>query len=36
MDSRVKYPTPQGSPETKPFWDATAQGKLLIKRCTAC
>jgi uncharacterized protein len=36
MDSKVKYPTPQGNPETKPFWDATVEGKLLIKRCTAC
>jgi len=31
-----KYPAPQGNPETKPFWDAAAQGKFLIKRCTAC
>ena len=36
MDSTVKYPTPQGNPETKPFWEATVEGKLLIKRCTAC
>jgi uncharacterized OB-fold protein len=36
MDSKVKYPTPQGNPETKHFWEQTAQDKLLIKRCTAC
>ncbi len=31
-----KIPTPQGNPETKPFWDAAAEGRFLIKRCTAC
>jgi uncharacterized OB-fold protein len=31
-----KIPAPQANPETKAFWDAAAQGKLLIKRCTAC
>src|SRR5262249_21907599 len=29
-------PAPPVNPETKPFWDAAAQGRLLIKRCTAC
>src|ERR1700751_2652870 len=29
-------PPPPVNPETKPFWDAAAQGRLLIKRCTAC
>ncbi len=23
-------------PETRPFWDAAAQGRLLLKRCVAC
>ncbi|ACF02106.1 protein of unknown function DUF35 [Rhodopseudomonas palustris TIE-1] len=36
MNSPVKYPAPQGSAETKPFWDAATEGKLLIKRCTSC
>jgi uncharacterized OB-fold protein len=36
MDGKVKYPAPQGNPETKQFWDAAASGRLLIKRCTAC
>ena len=36
MDSAVKYPPPLVNPETKPFWDATVDGKLLVKRCTAC
>jgi uncharacterized OB-fold protein len=36
MADKPKYPTPQGNPETKPFWDAASQGEFLIKRCTAC
>ena len=36
MAEAKKYPTPQGNPETAPFWDAAKQGKFLIKRCTAC
>ena len=27
---------PPVNPETKPFWDAAAEGKLLIKKCLAC
>ena len=29
-------PGPPTNPETEVFWDAAAQGKLLIKRCKAC
>jgi len=29
-------PAPAVSVETKPFWDAAAQGRFLIKRCKAC
>jgi hypothetical protein len=29
-------PAPQVTPETRPYWEATAEGRLLIKRCTAC
>jgi uncharacterized protein len=29
-------PPPPVNPETRPFWDAAAGGKLLVKRCTAC
>lgn len=36
MNDKAKLPTPQGNPESKPFWDAAAQGKFLIKRCTSC
>ena len=31
---KIFAPTP--TPETQPFWDAAAKGKLLVKRCTAC
>jgi uncharacterized protein len=36
MSEAKKYPAPVTNPETKTFWDAAAQGKFLIKRCTAC
>jgi uncharacterized OB-fold protein len=29
-------PAPPIDPETKPFWDAAAEGRLLIKHCLAC
>ena len=29
-------PAPPVDPETRHFWDATARGELLIKRCTSC
>ena len=29
-------PAPAVSVETKPFWDAAAEGRFLIKRCVAC
>jgi uncharacterized OB-fold protein len=31
-----KIPAPEPNPETKAFWDAATQGKLLIKKCRAC
>jgi len=31
-----KIPAPEINPETKPFWEAATQGRLLIKKCTAC
>ena len=31
-----KIPAPETNPETKPFWEAAAQGRLLIKKCLAC
>ena len=36
MSEKARYPAPQVNPETKPFWDAAATGKFLIKRCAAC
>ena len=29
-------PAPPVSPETAPFWEAAASGRLLVKRCDAC
>jgi uncharacterized OB-fold protein len=34
--SAPKIPAPNTTPETAPFWDAAAKGKLLVKSCTAC
>ena len=31
-----KIPAPLINPETQSFWDVAAQGKLVIKKCTAC
>ncbi len=28
--------TPETNPETKPFFDGTASGKLMVRRCTSC
>jgi uncharacterized protein len=30
------FPAPQANLETQPFWDAAAEGKLLVKKCNAC
>ena len=32
----MRFDLPQPDLETQPFWDAARQGRLLIKRCTAC
>ena len=34
--TQLPAPVPSVNPETKPFWDATAEGRLALKRCTAC
>jgi uncharacterized OB-fold protein len=31
-----KIPAPEANPETRLFWDAAAQGRLLIGKCKAC
>jgi uncharacterized protein len=31
-----KIPVPPVTPETRPFWEAAAAGRLLIKTCTSC
>jgi hypothetical protein len=35
VDTRT-IPAPAINPETQPFWDAAAQGRLLLKQCLAC
>jgi len=35
MPDRI-LPAPEPNPETKPYWDAAAEGRLLIRRCSAC
>jgi uncharacterized OB-fold protein len=32
----IPAPPPIINSETKPFWDATAEGKLLLPKCKAC
>lgn len=29
-------PLPKPTPETRPFWDAAREGRLLIQRCESC
>jgi uncharacterized OB-fold protein len=36
MNAQRKIPAPQVTPETKRYWDAAAQGTLLVKKCLAC
>jgi uncharacterized protein len=31
-----KFRAPDINPESKPFWDAASDGKLMLKHCTAC
>ena len=31
-----KIPAPEANPETRPFWEAAAEGRLLIKKCGSC
>jgi uncharacterized OB-fold protein len=32
----MPVPAPRPNLETKPFWDATAEGRLVLPRCNAC
>ena len=36
MASPRAIPAPAVTAETKPFWDAAAEGRLLVKACAAC
>ena len=31
-----KIPAPEANPETRAFWEAAADGRLLIGKCTSC
>lgn len=33
---RPRIPVPEINEESQPYWDATAEGKLLIKKCADC
>lgn len=35
-EAGVRKPLPAVTPETKPFWDAAAQQKLVMQRCHEC
>ena len=36
MGEPRKFRAPDVNPESKPFWDAAADGKLMLKHCAAC
>jgi hypothetical protein len=36
VSTGLPAPAPPVNPETKPFWDATSEGRLLLKRCLDC
>ena len=31
-----KLPAPEANPETTPYWEAAAQGRLTLRKCTSC
>ena len=31
-----RIPAPEANPETRPFWEAAAEGRLLIGKCRSC
>jgi uncharacterized OB-fold protein len=33
---QLPAPAPNVNAETKPFWDATTEGRLILKKCHAC
>jgi uncharacterized protein len=35
-ENRMPTPAPLVQPEVKVFWDATAEGRLLLPKCTKC
>lgn len=35
-ETTLPTPAPPVTPETKPFWDATAEGRLVLPKCRPC
>ncbi|PCJ16314.1 MAG: DNA-binding protein [Gammaproteobacteria bacterium] len=35
-EKKLRIPVPEINEETQHFWDATAEGKLLVKKCADC
>ncbi len=36
MTTELPAPAPPVNPETKPFWDATSEARLLVRQCEDC
>jgi hypothetical protein len=36
MTPQLPAPAPNVNAETRPFWDATTEGRLILKKCRAC
>ncbi len=36
VETGLPAPAPYINPEVKPFWDATAEGRLVVPRCDEC
>jgi hypothetical protein len=36
MTAALPIPVPERTPETEPFWSATARGQLVLAHCDAC
>ena len=36
MNPKMPTPAPRVNPETRPYWEGTAQGKLLLPHCQLC
>jgi len=36
MSQDRTLPPPESNPETKAYWDAAAEGRLILRKCTGC